>query len=199
MYADQISNISGDRRYLESEMNEINRKLVSTDERWNEVYHLLISSQTRQIDRTGQISSEKFLNEFGIDSSNIEIIEDFVFVLTSFHEDFQHTYAVVNKTCENMQLVCKRSDEQFLSKDILRHIIESIVTAKVVIANLDGRNPNVFYELGIAQALNKPTILLSNVADKVPFDVQNQSLVLYKNSEELEEKLKEVLLKIIDI
>ena len=76
------------------------------------------------------------------------------------------------------------------------NIIAQIVRAEFVIANIDGRNPNVYYELGIAHAIGKPTILISNVdfpdtniEDDIGFDIRQKQIVLYRNEAELEKKL----------
>ena len=90
-----------------------------------------------------------------------------------------------------------KGDEEFVPKDVLQHIVKCIVKSRIVIANLNGRNPNVFYELGIAHALNKPTILIAHINTEVPFDLKNQYLVLYKNENELKERLFDVLLKVM--
>lgn len=188
-----------ERSYLERQINEINKKLVSTDERWKEVYHLMISSQIKQEDKTGRISNISFLKGFGIDAQNIEIQGDLVFVLTPFHDDFSKTYDMVCETCKEMKLRPVRGDEEYVANDILRHIIQYMVKSRLVVAILDGRNPNVFYELGIAHSLNKPTILLANVQTQIPFDVQNQFLVLYESETDLRKKLKSALLNILTL
>jgi len=196
---DTSINISlGDERsYLERQISELNEKLVSTDERWKEVYHLILTSQNRQNEKTGVVSISNFLSGFGIDYTNIRIENNLVFVLTPFHEDFTQTYKIISETCSEIKLTSMRGDEEFVPKDVLQHIIKCIVKARVVVANLNGRNPNVFYELGIAHALNKPTILLTHKDTQVPFDLQNQYLVLYRDENELKKRLAEALLMVI--
>lgn len=188
-----------ERSYLERQINEINKKLVSTDERWKEVYHLVMSSQDKNVDKTGKISPSSFLKGFGIDIENIEIQGDLAFVLTPFHDDFAITYDIVCQTCRDLKLKPVRGDEEYIANDILKHIIKCMVNSRLVIAILDGRNPNVFYELGIAHSLNKPTILLANVQTQIPFDLQNQFLVLYENETDLREKLIKALLNILTL
>ena len=53
-----------------------------------------------------------------------------------------------------------------ISEDIKREISDS----KVVIAEITAPNQNVFYELGYAHALNKPTILLAQ-RGREPFSI----------------------------
>ena len=72
-----------------------------------------------------------------------------------------------------------------------------IVKSRIIIANIDGKNPNVFYELGIAHALGKPTILISKSIENMPFDIQQNRVVLYKDNDDLEEKLSKELSRIL--
>ena len=49
----------------------------------------------------------------------------------------------------------------------------------MLIAELTSRNPNVFYELGLAHALQKPVVLVSSNEDDVPFDLQHIRVIYY--------------------
>jgi nucleoside 2-deoxyribosyltransferase len=60
--------------------------------------------------------------------------------------------------------------------------IGEIDPAKVVIAEITVPNQNVFYELGYAHALNKPTILLAEKGRELPFDVHGYRCLFYENS-----------------
>ena len=64
------------------------------------------------------------------------------------------------------------------SKDIKREISES----KVVIAEITAPNQNVFYELGYAHALNKPTILLARRGRELPFDIRSYRVIFYDDT-----------------
>ena len=44
-----------------------------------------------------------------------------------------------------------------------------------------GGNPNVFYEIGYAHALGKPTILMCKKGEKLPFDLQGTNHIMYPN------------------
>ena len=49
---------------------------------------------------------------------------------------------------------------------------EHIKKARILVAELSGRNPNVFYELGVAHAMNKDVILITQTLEDVPFDFE---------------------------
>ena len=54
-----------------------------------------------------------------------------------------------------------------------------INSAKVLVAELTTRNPNVFYELGIAHTLRKPVVLVSSNDKDVPFDLHHIRVIYY--------------------
>jgi hypothetical protein len=57
----------------------------------------------------------------------------------------------------------------------MEQIWTQIRRAKVLLAELTGKNPNVFYELGLAHACRKPVVFISGNIDDVPFDVRSFS------------------------
>jgi hypothetical protein len=61
-------------------------------------------------------------------------------------------------------------------------ITRSIEKAKIIVADLTGRNPNVFYEVGIAHTLNKTVLLLAQNIEDVPFDLRHRRVLLYEYS-----------------
>ena len=73
----------------------------------------------------------------------------------------------------------RADDDMFKTGKIVDQIWLGIHSAKVLVAELTGRNPNVFYELGLAHALQKPVVLVSSNEDDVPFDVQHIRVIYY--------------------
>ena len=64
-------------------------------------------------------------------------------------------------------------------QNILQDIVEGIYQANIVIADLTGLNPNVFYELGLAHAMNKKVIIITQDIGELPFDIQSYRAVQY--------------------
>ena len=62
---------------------------------------------------------------------------------------------------------------------IIDQIWSGINSAKMLVAELTTRNPNVFYELGLAHALQKPVVLISSNGDDVPFDLKHIRVIYY--------------------
>jgi len=62
---------------------------------------------------------------------------------------------------------------------IIDQIWSGINSAKVLVAELTGRNPNVYYELGLAHALKKPVVLICSNQEDVPFDLRHIRVIYY--------------------
>lgn len=77
-----------------------------------------------------------------------------------------------------------RADNFWMHPHIMQDIIELICTSKVVICDLSGKNPNVFYEAGIAHTLGKDVILITQDTDSIPFDLHSFRHIIYRDNEE---------------
>ena len=72
-----------------------------------------------------------------------------------------------------------RADDLYRPSTIVADIWNYTNRAKLVIADLSGKNPNVFYELGLAHALAKPAILVVESMEDVPFDLRALRVLQY--------------------
>ena len=61
----------------------------------------------------------------------------------------------------------KISEPGIITSQVIQHIVDD----PLVIADLTGMNPNVFYELAIRHAIRKPLVQIVNKGEKIPFDV----------------------------
>ena len=189
-----------ERKYLEDRMDELNQRLTGTEEMWKKINHLVLMANQENSDNSGDFSCEQFLSEFGIKKEDYNVEKSLVFVLTPADKKFYSDYSVVKKVCDKLGLCSKRGDEQdlnYLNDNMLGHILMHILKSRIVIANISNRNPNVYYELGIAHALGKPTILLCRNGNQVPFDLKQKYIIFYSNEEELSKKLQIAILKIL--
>jgi hypothetical protein len=75
-----------------------------------------------------------------------------------------------------------RADDIKQSGSIIKDILQSLLDAHVVIADLTNQNPNVFYELGVRHALRPRTILISEKSEDIPFDLKDYRTIIYENS-----------------
>ncbi|HCT5133759.1 TPA: hypothetical protein OTZ50_003543 [Aeromonas hydrophila] len=188
------------RESLEKRIYDLTERLVSKDERWRDVNHLLLDSQQNTRDhfkkKVNNVRKNEFLNSSGLTDSDYEVDPKLVFVITPFNEKFNDDFDVISSICQEVGLKCIRGDEEFIKGNVLGHILKQMVKARVVIANINGRNPNVFYELGLAHALEKPTLITSKTAHEIPFDLRTQHLVLYKDIKDFREQLSKALLRL---
>ena len=90
---------------------------------------------------------------------------------------------VIEPICRTEGLEAYRADFTYLPGPIVDDIKKQIRESRVVIAEITPHNPNVYYEVGYADALNKPTILISNRKDGLkPFDVRSYRTLFYDDS-----------------
>lgn len=75
-----------------------------------------------------------------------------------------------------------RADDLFRPSTIVHDIWDYTKRAKIILADLSGKNPNVFYELGLAHALVKPAILVAESMDEIPFDLRALRIIIYEKN-----------------
>jgi len=72
-----------------------------------------------------------------------------VFVLMPFDSSFDDIYKFgIKGAAEDSGAYAERIDEQIFSEGILDRVFNQINKADVIVADMTGRNPNVFYEVG---------------------------------------------------
>ena len=96
---------------------------------------------------------------------------------------------------DHCSLSCERGDDVFGSNVIMEDIRSSIERARLVVADLTGRNPNVFYEVGIAHTLNRDVLLLSQSMSDVPFDLRHRRVLVYDNTPKGCKKLEKTIVE----
>ncbi|MDE0448008.1 MAG: hypothetical protein OXH96_15195 [Spirochaetaceae bacterium] len=105
------------------------------------------------------------------------------FVVMRFEETYDNLYReVIRPVCEKSGFDVHRADDVFRPGIILQDIINSLLDSDLVIAEVTPPNPNVFYELGYAHALAKPTVLLARRGGELPFDISGYRVILYDDT-----------------
>lgn len=108
------------------------------------------------------------------------------FIVMQFSESYNELYEeIIREVCEKeFKYSCFRADEIYSQRLIIQDIEDSINRSSLVVADITPNNPNVFYEVGYAHAIKKPTILLCDKArdDKLPFDVSGFRTLFYDNT-----------------
>lgn len=126
------------------------------------------------------------------------------FVIMPFAGTFRPVYEkVIRPAVEEAGLECRRADELFSTQPITRDIWKQIRSCRLVLAELSGRNPNVLYELGLAHAIGKPAIIITNKEEDVPFDLKALRYRYYDTNnpfwgETLKQWLTEMCKKVVE-
>jgi len=84
----------------------------------------------------------------------------------------------------------ERVDESQTNERITDRILESIRRAEYVIVDLTDSRPNVFYEAGYAQGLNKTPIYIARDGTKLEFDLKDYPIIFFRNMRELKDGLE---------
>jgi len=121
-----------------------------------------------------------------------------VFVLMPLKREYENIYEKVLKpVIESLGYQVSKADKNLKSGVIIEQIYESIRNASLIVADVSGRNPNVFYELGYANALGKRYIIITRSKKDVPFDIEHLRYFKYRPDSN-EERLKERFRKIFE-
>jgi hypothetical protein len=119
------------------------------------------------------------------------------FVVMPFKPEFRFFYLYLSAYLEKeYDLKVERGDDRIECRPIVEKVRRQIREADLIIGDLTGANPNVFYELGLADALNKPMFLLTqDKVNEVPVDVRHLELIRYSFDDEkgLRENLHKAL------
>ncbi len=101
-----------------------------------------------------------------------------VFVISPFSNDFTALYEELKEQFKE-QYAFYRADDLDTQQNILKDIVMGINNADIIIADLTGLNPNVFYELGLAHAMNKKVIIITQSIEDLPFDIKSYKVNEY--------------------
>ncbi len=122
------------------------------------------------------------------------------YVIMSFQQKYILTYEkairpAVRDAARDRQeeWSCLRSDEIRVPGSITKEIVTSLHTADLVIADLTGHNPNVFYELGVVHSAGRPTIMITQQIQELPFDINTYRVHEYTPSDDGLSKLHDFL------
>ncbi|MEQ4986897.1 hypothetical protein ABN080_05395 [Proteus sp. fly-1089] len=115
---------------------------------------------------------------------------------------FKRVYEyLIKPACETAGYEPIRADDSKASHMIMFDILKKIVECDMAICDLSTKNANVFYELGLRQAFNKKTILITDGKEKTPFDILGFRHVTYSPNLRIDqtkidiEEIKDMLLE----
>jgi hypothetical protein len=127
-----------------------------------------------------------------------------VFVLMPLKADMRAVYEDhIKPICSSMKLTVRRADDFFTAEAIVEDIWSAVASARLIVADCTDRNPNVFYEIGLAHTIGKPTILLTQREEDIPFDLRHRRYITYqltpRGMKEFEAKFKETARNVLEV
>lgn len=123
-----------------------------------------------------------------------EVIEPtLVSAMMPFEMSFNAVYEALKEASRLAGLRCRRADDIWENPAVIQGVVSLIDKSRVVIADCTNRNPNVFYEIGIAHTLGREVILITQNESDVPFDLRHLRYIKYLNNQEGLAKLSELL------
>lgn len=101
-----------------------------------------------------------------------------------FDARFDAVFDSIRQAASNAGLLCRRADDIWENPAIIQDVVSLIDHSRVVVCDCTGRNPNVFYEAGIAHTLGREVILITQSEHDIPFDLRHLRYIPYLNNTE---------------
>lgn len=163
--------------------------------------HLMLdASANNKLTSEKIVPNMSYFDDLGIKGADFVVEDKLVTCLMPFNNKYNSLYGAIKHTCHYNGFNCKRTDEEKIESNanLRKYIVSMIVHAQVVVAVLDGRNPNVLYEVGIAHAIGKLVILLvkRDKSNDLPENLKGNRLLIYKNEDDLFDQLSTTLTSI---
>jgi hypothetical protein len=177
-------------QYSEDRYSDLNYKLIERLGGKEKEIFIVLTPKLESLQAILGISISKMIHEF-FNSQRITISPFFgipsgtprtdIFVLMPFKEEFKPIYEdhIVN-VCNKLNCSSKRADHLYGSREVMKDIWELIHNSNTIVADCTERNPNVFYELGIAHTLGKKVIIITQNTDDIPFDIRHIRYIKYE-------------------
>lgn len=110
-----------------------------------------------------------------------------------FDAAFDDVYDSIRRAAENVGLRCRRADDIWENVAVIQDVVSLIDRSRIVVCDCTSRNPNVFYEAGIAHTLGRDLILITQNENDIPFDLRHHRYFRYLNNAEGRGALTEAL------
>lgn len=128
-------------------------------------------------------ASAQHLERVGYDSA----CREHAFVAMPFADEFEDLFHYgISAAVRSAGLLCERIDQMVFTGDVVERLRRQIETARLVVADLTGSNPNVFLEVGYAWGQKVPTVLMARQNTDLKFDVQGQRCLFYGSIKDAE-------------
>lgn len=129
---------------------------------------------------------------FRIPDGSVE--QDLVSMMLPFDSSFDPVFDIVRSAGKEISLRVLNVKQIWDETEIIQDIFSLIYRSKFVVCDFSGRNPNVFYEAGIAHTLGRFVIPIVQNVDDIPFDLKHHRHIIYLNNDEGRQKLFQEIL-----
>jgi hypothetical protein len=90
---------------------------------------------------------------------------------------------IVARAASELDLQAVRADQLAEPGQITLQVIEHVLGARAAVADLTGRNPNVYYELAIRHTAKLPTVLICEQGEVLPFDIAQMRTIFFSHTD----------------
>jgi hypothetical protein len=138
-------------------------------------------------------------HEITVRKFRADVTKPKAFVVMQFGGEYDEVYSdVVKEVCKTYEVNVLRADEVSGPGLIIGDIVRELAASQLVIADITPANANVYFEVGYALALAKPTILLAQKGTVLPFDVAGFRTLFYEDSIGGKKRLEDGLRRHLD-
>lgn len=107
-----------------------------------------------------------------------------VAVMMPFSAEMSPVYEAIRRAASQQSLLCQRVDDLWEHSTVIQDVFSLIYRSFVVVCDFTGKNPNVFYECGVAHTLGKHVVPIAQHENDVPFDLRHHRYLRYLSNEE---------------
>ncbi|CDZ36272.1 DNA primase (DnaG) [Neorhizobium galegae bv. officinalis] len=125
-----------------------------------------------------------YIQPTAFDIRNVAQDADLVAVMMPFASQFTPVYEAIKRAAKYKDLACMRADDMWENSTVIQDIFDLIMRSHIVVCDFTGKNPNVFYETGIAHTLGKHVVPITQNGSDVPADVGHHRYLQYLNNGE---------------
>ena len=119
---------------------------------------------------------------FSIPTEKVDV--ELLSVMMPFSGSFSNVWSAIKEATENNGIRCERADNIWKQSAVIQDIFGLIFQSNIVVCDFTEKNPNVFYEAGIAHTLGKHVIPITQTREDIPFDLQHHRYIHYLDNGE---------------
>lgn len=143
--------------------------------------------------QTGQCGLAAWQTRARFENVQVRKAKPRAFVIMPFASELDFVHGVIEQTVTRYGIDCVRADQIAISRPVMEDVKAQIAEADLVIVDFTNKNPNVYYEAGLADAWKKDWIVLAQSTEDLTFDVRHIRCIQYSNTMGANVKLQAAL------